>query len=343
MQYREIKETAGSQENVSWDRRRSSVPPETLKDATDKYCCPPDRGSFDEKLREVRRRVIDVGSRLLPSNTTYPAHLNTELRNSAIHGAGKLVRPCISVLTAYYTGGDVSTAFNYGWAIELLHLSSLILDDLPSMDNSRFRRGKLTIHVSHGESFAILLAAQAHNVAMQIIGKRSPNSTTALSFFNAAHEALGGMGLIGGQTLDLEFQTKEPNYSFAEGYRKKIGFRDLWTMCAHFKTASLFRLAIYAGCLTSDLNHDDIENICRAGERIGLVFQLLDDEIDQDTANTMGSHKFQTLMTREQRLQEAADQREAWQKEIEIVLGSRGRNLCDYIDFIVPVKKNSGM
>ena len=152
----------------SWARDRSSIHAEGVNSAPGKYTVQPDLETTKDNLSEVRRRVIEIGSRLLPLETTYPVHLNTELRKAAVTNAGKLVRPCLAVMTAHLMGGDVSTAYYYGWAIELLHLSSLILDDLPAMDNSKFRRGKLTVHVTHGESFAILLArplperAQSH-------------------------------------------------------------------------------------------------------------------------------------------------------------------------------------
>lgn len=321
----------------SWAKERSSICTESLDSATINYKEAPSLSTAKENLSEIRRRVLEVGSQLLPLKTTYPVHLNTELRISALANAGKLMRPCISVMTAHILNGDISAAYNYGWAIELLHLGSLILDDLPSMDDSKYRRGKLTIHITHGESFAILLATHSHNVAMEIIGKRSPDPETALRFFNATHEALGGMGLIGGQALDLEFRVKEPNFGFAEGYRKKAGFRDLWTMCAHFKTASLFRLSLYAGILTSSLPQETIEAVCRCGDRLGLVFQLLDDEADEDFSNVPGADRYQTLMTRKQRLDEAKAQRDAWRQELKEVLGERGNVLSEYFDLIAPL------
>ena len=298
----------------------------------------PQDSDIRTRYSSIRDRVMSFGSVLLPTSTTYPVHLNTQLRELAMNESAKLVRPTLAVLTAHLSGGDVLTAYRYGWAIELLHVSSLVLDDLPSMDNSKYRRGRLTVHLTHGEGFAILLAAQAHNVAMQIIGKRSPNSEKAVEFFNAAHEALGGMGLIGGQALDLEFQTKEPDFGFAEGYRKRTGFRDLWTMCAHFKTASLFRLALHAGSLTAPLEPEKQEVIWRSGDRIGLVFQLLDDEADDDIAGNSVSEQFQTLLTPEQRLDEARAQRTAWRRELREVLGDRGDQLAEYFDLIVPIK-----
>jgi geranylgeranyl pyrophosphate synthase len=317
---------------------RSMIPSTAVSALPDGFLEMADSDDLAADFSEIRRRVIDVGTRLLPTNTTYPVHLNTELRESAVTRAGKLVRPCLAVVTAHLTGGDVGTAYRYGWAIELLHFSSLILDDLPSMDDSKYRRGRLTVHLTHGEGYAILLACQAHNVAMQIIGKSSPTAGTGIQFFNATHEALGGMGLIGGQALDLEFQTKEPNFGFAEGYRKRAGFRDLWTMCAHFKTASLFRLSIYAGCLTAPMEQEDIETLCRSGDRIGLVFQLLDDEADHDISTRPNAAHFQTLLTPEQRLDEARVQRTEWREELQAILGERGERLSRYFDLVVPIE-----
>jgi len=172
---------------------------------------------------------------------------------------------------------------------------------------------------------------------MEIIGKRSPDSEIALSFFNSTHEALGGMGLIGGQALDLEFRTPKPDFGFAEVYRKKVGFRDLWTMCAHFKTASLFRLSLYAGILTAQVDQETIEAVCRCGDRLGLVFQLLDDEEDEDYSHVNETASYQTLLTKKQRIDEAKYQQKEWQRELNEAMGHKGKELSKYFDLIVPI------
>ena len=281
-------------------------------------------------LAALRPQLLKAGSLLLPNPQQYPVRLSCSLREMVLDNAGKLLRPSLSLITAQLLGGRSDTALAFGWAIELMHNASLILDDLPSMDDATMRRGRLVVHLRHSTAYAILLATYMHNVALQMIGRRTPTAEVHLQFTLRLQEALGGHGLIGGQALDLDLLEEAPDLDAAHEYRSRHGLRDLWAVCAHFKTASLFSLSLYAGAVTADLEPGQISTLLRCGDSAGLVFQLADDESDLDEDRQRSD--FQSLLTREQRLEEASDRRRQWRQELGDAFGRAGDLLADYLD-----------
>lgn len=281
-------------------------------------------------LAAIRPQLIRAGSLLLPNTQQYPVRLSRSLREMVLENGGKLLRPSLSLITAQLLGGRTDTALAFGWAIELIHNASLILDDLPAMDDATMRRGRMVIHLRHSTAYAILLATYMHNVAMQVIGRRTPSAEVHLQFTLRLQEALGGHGLIGGQALDLDLMEEAPDLEAAHDYGHRNGLRDLWSVCAHFKTASLFSLALYAGAVDAGLSSAQISTLLRCGDSAGLVFQLADDESDLDEDRQRSD--FQSLLSREQRLQEAEDRRRQWRQELSEAFGSPGDQLADYLD-----------
>ena len=281
-------------------------------------------------LAALRPQLLRAGSLLLPNTQQYPVRLSRSLREMVLDNGGKLLRPSLSLVTAQLLGGRTDTALAFGWAIELIHNASLILDDLPAMDDATMRRGRLVIHLRHSTAYAILLATYMHNVAMQVIGRRTPSAEVHLQFTLRLQEALGGHGLIGGQALDLDLMEEAPDLDAAHDYGSRHGLRDLWSVCAHFKTASLFSLALYAGAVDAELEAEQINTLLRCGDSAGLVFQLADDESDLDEDRQRSD--FQSLLTREQRLEEAERRRSQWRQELNQVFSTAGDHLADFLD-----------
>ena len=281
------------------------------------------------RTAELRNFLLTHGESILPRESSYPVRMNAELREMVLSHAGKLIRPILALGLAVELDGEHTSAVALGWAVELLHCSSLILDDLPAMDNSKYRRRRLVVHLRHSDAFAILLAAHMHNVAMQIIATQSRTPELHQRFSVYAHEALGGVGLIGGQYLDLELQHQSSDLSWHDQHRIRSGFSDLWSMCAHFKTASLFRLAVYAGVLDSSLSATEIRVLSQCGESAGLVFQLRDDAEDRD----MPTGDFGRLLTAEQRRDEMLCRRDEWHDRLRDMFGAPGERLAEYFDY----------
>ena len=301
-----------------------------------RYLQPPLNKKPQEDFQELRENLLLFGKHLLPSRDAYPVRLNQALFDITLGNPGKLLRPTLAVACAHELGGDVLTAYRYGWAVELLHISSLILDDLPSMDDADTRRGRKTIHVTQGEGFAILLSSYAHNMAMQLISSQTEKEKTALKFIDAVYKALGGVGLIGGQVLDLEFRKKNPLLQYADAYRIKLGIKDLLTLCNLFKTAPLFRLAVYAGVITSNNSDDVIDDLCQCGDLVGMIFQLLDDEEDDDIVVQQGNFTIQIETTKEELLEESLFHQQEIKRILQRHLKENHTKLFDYFSFVTP-------
>lgn len=281
-----------------------------------------------------RDEALRAGNELLPLGSDYPVGINGTMRANVLDNPGKLVRPCLAAAAAECLGADPAATYPLGWAIQLLHCASLVLDDLPAMDNATTRRGKLALHVAKDEAYALVVALHMHNTAMFLIHSGAPNAQAGMDFYFYTFEALGGTGLLGGQHIDLQLQTKDTGgLSLHDAYRLKKGYRDLWTMCALFKTASLFRLSLLAGAVTAGLNADQRDVISQAGDLIGLIFQLADDIADmgEDPELPAGTKQ---LLTAEQAREEICQLRAEYRALLARNFGVRGEHLATVMDSV---------
>ena len=117
----------------------------------------PAKPDFDLKkyLRDRARKVDQALAKYLPSARTKPATIHQAMRYS-LFASGKRIRPILTLAAAEACGGTMQQAMPLACAVECVHAYSLIHDDLPSMDDDDFRRGKPTNHKVYGEAIAIL-------------------------------------------------------------------------------------------------------------------------------------------------------------------------------------------
>jgi geranylgeranyl diphosphate synthase type II len=208
---------------------------------------------------------------LLPAEDERPESVHRAMRYAAL-GAGKRVRPVLTLAVAELFGaGDEEAAVDVACAVELVHASSLVLDDLPSMDDAELRRGRPTVHRAFGESTAVLAAFGLLNLAFQ----RLADSAQRLRLTRYASEdlvhhladAIGTGGLIGGQTLDLESTPAD------------LDLDRLEYIHSH-KTGALFLAAAELGAMAADARRRDLESVGRYAKNLGLAFQIEDDLLD---------------------------------------------------------------
>jgi len=184
----------------------------------------------------------------------------------SLHAPSKRVRPVLTMLAAEICGGSAARAVAAGAAIEMVHTASLILDDLPSMDNAELRRGRPSNHVAFGEAIAILAAFGLLNFAFGTIARAyEPPMPAKLSALLA--DAVGVDGLIGGQAADLLATDQE------------IGF-DLLERIHRGKTGALFNASAVAGALTAGADATSIASLSAFAKNLGLAFQIIDDLLD---------------------------------------------------------------
>ena len=202
--------------------------------------------------------------RLIPNDgTTVSRSMGYTVRASS-----KRVRPVLTLLAAELCGGTVIRAISVAASMELVHASSLILDDLPSMDNAPLRRGQKANHLEFGEAIAILAAFGLLNLAYGALARAyepavSARLTTILS------EAVGAGGLIGGQAIDLLATDQQISFETLERIHRG-------------KTGALFSASAMAGGIVSGASADVVRSLSAYAKNLGLAFQIIDDLLDVD-------------------------------------------------------------
>src|SRR2546426_2828541 len=152
-----------------------------------------------------RQKKIDAAlDRYLPKTNTRPATIHKAMRYSLFAG-GKRLRPILCLATAEACGGKIDNAMPLACAMECIHTYSLVHDDLPSMDNDDFRRGRPTCHKVFCDGIAVLAGDALLTIAFQIVSRAKPTSRYDMSILlRELAVAAGSQKLIAGQVADLE-------------------------------------------------------------------------------------------------------------------------------------------
>jgi geranylgeranyl pyrophosphate synthase len=217
-----------------------------------------------EQLRAaVDRRLAD----LLPDRSARPPRL-VEAARYAVLSPGKRFRPMLTLLTARAFGGETQAALDAACAFEMVHAASLILDDLPSMDDAALRRGRATTHREFDEATAILAAVGLLNRAFGVIAAdaRLPDAARR-ELCRRLSDSVGFEGLVSGQALDLKD-------------RDHIRTADDIDLLNHRKTGVLMVAAAEAGALIAGAPAAAVAAVGEFARRLGLAFQIQDDLID---------------------------------------------------------------
>jgi geranylgeranyl diphosphate synthase type II len=187
-------------------------------------------------------------------------------------GPGKRVRPLLAMLSSAHFGGHELAALDFGCALELIHTASLVLDDLPCMDDAVMRRGKLTLHRRFGEDTAVLSAVALLNHAYGVIASDAAvDPETRLALIALLSETVGFCGLVSGQFRDL----RDP-----ETVRDELTLTSL----NYQKTGVLFAAAMVGGAMIAGADQAAQFQARLFANRLGLAFQLWDDL--QDSVST---------------------------------------------------------
>ena len=190
----------------------------------------------------------------------------------SIFAGGKRLRPVIIYSSYGIFDSNFEKVTPFAAAVEMLHTYSLIHDDLPSMDNDNFRRGKPTNHKVYGEAVAILAGDALLTKAFELILDRKINIDVEPEIlldvaYNLAI-ASGEKGMIAGQYLDVSGNMNEiKSTSTIETIHNK-------------KTAKLIAYSAELGAILGYSTYIDRENLKKFGEKIGYAFQIVDDILD---------------------------------------------------------------
>ena len=162
----------------------------------------------------------------------------------------------------------IPNALNAALALEFIHTFSLIHDDLPAMDNADLRRGTPTLHKSYDETTAILVGDALNTEAFLLLSNLNLKESIKINLIRTLAFNAGINGMILGQAIDCYFEDK------------KLNLEELKFLHTH-KTAKLIAAALKMGCEICELDEKESEKIYQIGLKLGLIFQINDDIIDE--------------------------------------------------------------
>ncbi len=235
---------------------------------------------LEDVLRGVREAVDARLPVLLAAGEPDPFDHLPETARDALTSPGKRVRPALVFLTGDLFGAPRPRLLDPACAIEMVHAASLALDDLPSMDDARTRRGRPALHAAHGEDLAILAAVTLLSRAFGLLADtglagRGVSASTALDLVSRLAEASGLAGLASGQSLDL--RTPETAATFER----------LETIHAR-KTGALFVASAEFGAVLGGAREKELAAVRSFAKNVGLAFQIVDDLLEKEPSARTG-------------------------------------------------------
>ncbi|MFN2386993.1 MAG: polyprenyl synthetase family protein [Thermoanaerobaculia bacterium] len=225
------------------------------------------RGAFEELSARCRSRLEEALRAGLPSVPAGAEALGRAL-SEAVLSPGKRVRPLAAIAAGRIARAPEDASMTVAVAVEYVHAASLVLDDLPSMDDARRRRGRPALHVSHGVAVAELAAVALLARAFELIAG-SPKIPVAVRARLAEEfaRAVGAEGSCAGQAADLAADAP------------RLGLEGLEAIHAR-KTGALFVAAVRGGALAGGAGERTLESLTLYARNLGLAFQITDDLLD---------------------------------------------------------------
>jgi len=205
---------------------------------------------------------------LIPEVAGGHRRLVEAMRYSALDG-GKRLRPFLALECAGLFGADTERALRVAAAIEMVHCYSLVHDDLPAMDDDDLRRGKPTAHIAFDEATAILAGDALLTLAFDVLSDAATDSDgdVRAALVLALARAAGRDGMVGGQMIDLEAETRTLDLD---------AIIELQAM----KTGALIAVSCEAGAILGRASADDSAALAGYATDLGLAFQIADDLLD---------------------------------------------------------------
>lgn len=207
------------------------------------------------------------------AHTSVETRFNDALRYSLFPG-GKRLRPVLTLLGAEVAGGSPLDVLPAAVAVEYIHNSSLIFDDLPCMDDAPRRRGQSALHARYGEGLAVLVALALMNASYGLVfDVRVADRALAVGAHAELVECIGARGMVAGQSVDLAAGGN--GASGASG-----NAQETYNAVRNLKTSALIRLALRVGAILSGASERQLQALSRFAELIGTAYQTRDDMLD---------------------------------------------------------------
>ena len=191
-----------------------------------------------------------------------------EAMEYSLLAGGKRLRPVFAFEFCRMCGTDWRMAAPFAAAVEMIHTYSLIHDDLPSMDNDDFRRGRPTNHKVYGEAMAILAGDALLTDAFAVASTAQLPEPADMAFAIAMlSECAGSLGMVGGQVLDIQAEQRQCTEEDVLAIQDR-------------KTSALINAACVLGVVAGGGSEEQIAAAARFAAGLGLAFQIRDDMLD---------------------------------------------------------------
>ena len=225
--------------------------------------------SFDKELEQKKREMESLIAGYLPGEEGFAKELAQAI-NYSMEAGGKRLRPILMAETYKMFGGKSKVIEPFLAAMEMIHTSSLIHDDLPAIDNDEYRRGKKTTHAVYGEALGVLsgdaLLNYAYETACRAFLMEPENHLIGQALLVLTGKT-GIYGMLGGQSVDVTNEGKPIS-------------REMLDYIYENKTSALIEASMMVGAILAGASKEEVGKIEAIGNRVGLAFQIRDDILD---------------------------------------------------------------
>jgi geranylgeranyl diphosphate synthase type II len=277
---------------------------------------------LQEEVVGLRERVNARLEELVPPEDVPPEQLHKAIRYSLV-APGKRIRPLMTLLTATRLGADVEMSLDPACAIEMVHTASLIVDDMPFMDDAEMRRGLKANHRVFGQDVATLAAFDLLSRAFGVMASaRGLDDTQRADLARLLSQTLAGEGVIAGQLHDLQSEEEDPD---------PVKLKRMYEQ----KTGMLFVASSEAGARIAGVPPEWIPPLRDFAMNTGILFQIVDDLLDRygtlesigkDVGQDEGKTTLVSVLGPEEARAEACHRLEAAERALD-PLGPAGRPL----------------
>ena len=233
--------------------------------------------SNNQRTAEYKAHIENFLSQWYGRFHDMPQKVLFDAMEYSLLAGGKRLRPVFAFEFCRLCGRDWRDAAPFAAAVEMIHTYSLIHDDLPSMDNDDFRRGRLTNHKVYGEAMAILAGDALLTDAFAVASTAQLPEPADMAFaIGVLSECAGSLGMVGGQVLDILAEQRECTEEDVLAIQER-------------KTGALINAACVLGAIAGGATEPQLEAASKFAAGLGLAFQIRDDMLDViGTAEEMG-------------------------------------------------------
>ncbi len=221
---------------------------------------------FAARLAAYQARVEQALEARLPLPSEVPGRLHQAMRYSAL-GGGKRIRPALVYAVGELYAAPLEALDAAAAAVEMIHVYSLVHDDLPAMDDDDLRRGRPTCHRQFDEATAILAGDALQVLAFESLANAPAGAEARVAMMSALATGSGTQGMAGGQAIDLAAVGRNLDEHEVEAMHVR-------------KTGALIETSVRLPALLAGAGAEDLTRLDRFSRALGLAFQIVDDLLD---------------------------------------------------------------